>query len=148
MWNNAERASRQSDLNLDTGNDRLEQPAIEFFEKFRAAGQTAKYIRMHRFEPTNDFIWLELDEREFEQKTTKADYWTIHGRIVDAASRARNNPHKSVIKENFIIDIMDADLTTELRSALKGYNNGRIKYRLRELWIMSHGQLFRICLAA
>ena len=73
-----------------------------------------------------------------------ADYDKIHGKTVDASSRAANNQHQPVVKDRFIIDIRDAPLTDDLRHDLEGFNDGRYKYRLQELWVMSQGMLYRI----
>ncbi len=137
-------AHRQAALRSDTSGERLEPHEIEFLEHFEAQGQVAKWIPSGHFRPTNDFVWVERD-LQFELKTTRARYATIHGRIVDAASRAAK---QGVTKENFVIDLGGESLSTELRSELADYNIGRRAYRLHELWVMANGRLIQIDLAA
>ena len=142
-WSHEEKARRQAALGLDTGKDRLEQTEIEFYEKFIALGQVICYIQRPGSLPSNDFVWLSNENLEFEQKTTKARYESIHGQIVKASSRAAK---QGVVKENFIIDICDVPLTNQLRESLGGFNIGREKYLLNELWVMSQGHISRVVL--
>ena len=65
MWSEEERARRQAALGMETYGDRLEQTDIEFYEKFKAAGQTPIYIKNGVFVPTNDFRWVERGYFEF-----------------------------------------------------------------------------------
>jgi len=92
-------------------------------------------------------VWLNRGSLEFELKSIIAaepDYLTIHGRIVDAASRAARH---SVVKDRFMIDIGDNDLG-DLVESLSEFNVGRRKYRLSELWVMSRGRVYQIPLVA
>jgi len=144
-WSDDEKARRQAALGFDMGKDSLTQEEIEFYEKFKAAGQKAEYIKRVGSLPSNDFHWVNFGSLEFEQKTSKDRYETIHGAILKASSRAAK---QGIVKDNFIIDIRDAELTDELRHDLAGYNEGREKYRLQELWVMSKGEIYRINLRA
>lgn len=139
-------AARQAALGINTHGEVLHPHEIEFMERFLAAGHQAEWIRSGKFLPTNDFAWLNHEGRpEFELKTTAARFNAIKGRIVDAASRAAKH---QVVKDRFVIDIQDAELNDELRGQLARFNEGRRKYRLRELWVMARGQLHRINLTA
>ncbi|MCL1840223.1 MAG: hypothetical protein FWF75_00520 [Propionibacteriaceae bacterium] len=144
-WTEAERAARQAGLGIETHGETLTRQEIEFCEKFLALGHTPEWIKRRIHFPTNDFIWRDFGNREFELKTTKARYLTIHGRIVDAASRAANH---GFVKENFLIDIGDAPLTADLEADLSGINVGMSQARISQLWVMSQGQLHEIRLTA
>lgn len=145
-WDDTERARRQDALGIETHGERLERHEIEFVERFQAAGEQLEWIPRDRqqFTPTHDFVWLSNESREVELKSTRARYETIHGRIVDAASRAAK---QGVAKTDFMVDIGDQPLTDELREQLAGFNVGRRKYRLTGLWVMSEGRITRIGLS-
>lgn len=140
-WSEEERARRQAALGIDTHGEDLHQHEIEFVERFHAAGERLEWIPNVRFKPTNDFKWLGKGGSEFELKSTKARYATIHGRILDAASRAAKH---NVVKDKFVIDLGNEPLTDELRAELATYNVDRRKYRLAALWVMSQGKLHQI----
>ena len=122
---------------------RLEPGEVEFLERFVAAGQQAEWIRKLPHLPTNDFRWLNRAEAEFELKTITGTvtYAKVHGRIVDAASRAAKH---AFVKDRFVIDIGDVVLTDALIRELADFNVGRRKYRIRELWVMARGRLVQI----
>lgn len=140
-WDEAERKRREEALGIDTHGDPLTRSEIEFVERFQAAGQHLEWIaRDPKRRPTNDFTWVEKGV-EVEQKSTKARYETIHGRIVDAAAQAAK---QGVIKDNFLIDIGNAPLNEALRAKLARFNDGRRKYRLNRLWVMTQGRIEEI----
>jgi hypothetical protein len=133
--------ARQDALGIETHGETLNPAEIQFCEKFIALGQEIEWIPTGGWVSTNDFIWLNHGGKEFEQKTTRANYAVIHGRMVDAASRAAKH---NVVKERFMIDLRDELLTEDLAHSLEGFNVGRRKYRLTELWVMSAGRLYEI----
>ncbi|GAA4756129.1 hypothetical protein [Gordonia alkaliphila] len=145
---NAHRAywkARQDALPVDFRGDVLGPHEVKFVETFLDADHTLDWIpRDPKRRPTNDFVWTSNGDVEIELKSTKARYETIHGTIVKASSRAAKH---DVVKDRFIIDLVDQPLTDDLRSQLEGFNVGRKKYRLRGLWVMTQGQLHEINLA-
>ncbi|WP_166905926.1 hypothetical protein [Mycobacterium sp. DL440] len=123
---------------MEFNGERLEPGEVRFVERFLDVGETPEWIATAGFKPTNDFIWRSNGNVEVEQKTVVPRPQSIHGRIVDAASRAAKH---GVVKDRFVIDIEDSPLTDEIRVALEQFNVGREKYRLQGLWVMAQGQL-------
>ncbi|TWS25359.1 hypothetical protein FK268_09210 [Tsukamurella sputi] len=137
--------ARQDALPIDFHGDRLEPHEIQFVERFLAAGERFEWIpRDKNRRSTNDFVWTSNGGIPTELKSTKARYESIHGTIVKAASRAARH---GVVKDNFVIDLGDQELTRELRSDMERFNVGRQKYRLSGLWVMSRGEITQIALA-
>lgn len=123
---------------MEFNGERLEPAEVRFVERFLDVGETPEWIANARFTSTNDFIWRSNGNVEVEQKTVVPRPESIHGRIVDAASRAAKH---GVVKDRFVIDIEDSPLTDEIREALEQFNVGREKYRLQGLWVMAQGRL-------
>lgn len=117
----------------------LEPREVEFIERMLDAGEQIEWITNDPAMSTNDFTWR---GRPFELKSTQPKASSIRGRILDAASRAMRN--HGVVKENFVIDLGDAVLSDAAKQELAGYNVGRQKYRIAELWVMSGGVLEQI----
>ncbi|WP_301119789.1 hypothetical protein [Mycolicibacterium fortuitum] len=134
---------RQQALPVEFHGDVLEPSEVRFVERFLDLGEQLEWIPKSQGQTsTNDFLWTSNQGLPIEQKTTKARYRTIEGRIIDAVKRALIN--HGVTKDNFIVDIEDVELTDELRAELANYNVGREKYRISKLWVMARGQLHSI----
>lgn len=142
-WSEEERSQRQDALGINTHGENLERHEIEFVERFQRADQQLEWIPRDRrtFKPTNDFRWTNNGDIEVELKRTKPRYATIHGRIVDAVSRAAKHAFE---KPNFMIDIGDEPLSDTLRAELAEFNVGRRKHRIVRLWVMSGSDIHAI----
>ena len=114
---------------------------VVFAERFWAAGETAEWISKDpQRRSTHAFVWLRLGLR-VEHDRTSARYLTIHDRIVSSASKAAKH---GVIKENWMIDFGDEEITDDLRLDLRGFNECREKYRAKNLWVMAKGRIEKI----
>lgn len=135
--------ARKQALPVDFHGDHVEPHEISFVEKFLDAGERLEWIPLDPDRrSSNDFMWTSNGGIEVEVKRTKAGtYSAIHGRIVDSASKAAKH---GVVKENFIADLGDVELTDELAAELAQFNVGRRKYRLKCLWVMTRGRLVEI----
>jgi hypothetical protein len=132
---------RQGLLPVDFHGELPKPHEVEFVERFLDAGEDLEWIPNVRSTATSDFIW---NGDAFELKSTKARFETIHGAIVKSSSRAMKN--HGVVKNRFMIDLGDVELTDDLREALAEFNVGRRRYRLASLWVMSRGRLEEIAL--
>jgi hypothetical protein len=138
--------ARQDSLPVDFSGERLEPQEVVFAERFIGLGHHPRWIPKDTVarRSTNDFEWTNNGGIEVELKATRATYKAIHGRIVDAASRAMRN--HGVVKSNFMIDLGTHELTAELREQLTGFNVGRRKYRIERLWVLDRAGLHEIVL--
>lgn len=136
--------ARQDATGVDFKGEILYPHEVRFVERFIAAGHSLEWIATGRHIPTNDFLWLSNGGIPIELKSTKAKYSTIRGRILETVVKAER---QNVVKANFIIDLADQALTSELRTEIASYNVGREKYRIERLWVMSRGQIEEIRLA-
>ncbi|UUW88459.1 phage minor head protein [Pimelobacter simplex] len=134
-------AQRQGALPLDFGGDILKPHEVEFVERFLDAGETLEWIPKDPALPTNDFFWTSRDRLPVELKSTKARAATIHGRLVDAMSRAAR---QGVTKENFIVDLGDQALPDGLIDELVDFNVDRRKYLVAGLWIFAGGRVHAV----
>lgn len=141
-------ARRQGALPVDFGGDVLKPHEVEFVERFLDAGEQLEWIPKAPSAPTNDFLWSSRDGRPVELKTTKPRAATIHGRLVDAMSRAAR---QNVVKDRFIIDLgyddLPAGVLDQLVSELAGFNVDRRKYLLAGLWLFVGNELHDVPLA-
>lgn len=134
---------RQDALPVDFKGDTLQSHEVRFVERFLAAGETLEWIPKANHTSTNDFTWTSKGGLPAELKSPKARYETIRGRITDAVSKARK---QGVVKENFVIDIGDHELSDDLRTQLEQFNVGR-RDKIARLWVMTLGELIEIPLA-
>ena len=129
--------------------EKLEPHELSFLEKFERHGFSAEWIprrsiegKPGQFAPSNDFYWVEKGFRATELKTSKNKYSTISSRIKDAVSRARNHEYP-VVKEHFVIDLGEHQLSNKLRYQLSEYNLRKPEAQIKSLWVMhSDGQSF------
>lgn len=137
--------ARQDALGIDFKGEILEPHEVRFVERFLAAGHTLDWIPRDtlRYLPTNDFVWLSNGSIIVELKSTKPRYETIRGRIKDSVRAAARH---GVIKDSFLIDLGDEPLGDALHTQLRHYNLDRSRYRIRNLWVMSRGQIHEITL--
>jgi hypothetical protein len=139
--------ARQEATGLDFGRDQLEPHEVRTVERLLAQGERIRWIPQDRRTSTSDFVWESRGGLAVEMKSTAPTWGAIHGRIVDAASRAWRN-HR-VVKDNFLIDIGDHDLPTTDHDRLAGFNlEPHSRYKLRHLWVMSRGRIDEIPLRA
>lgn len=135
---------RQSALPVDFKGDILKPHEVEFVERFLDAGETLDWIPKLPSTPTNDFLWTSRGGLPMELKSTKARAATIHGRLVDAMSKAAKH---GVVKENFLIDLGGAPLPDGLLEELAGFNVGRRKYLVSSLWVFAAGEFHQVQMA-
>lgn len=134
---------RQEALAIDTGDDVLEPREVEFFERF-LPGNQVRWVprdRSYRRLPTNDFIWVNNGNLVMELKSTGAKYQSIRNHIHPTVRRAQL---QGVVKENFIIDIGAAVLTSKLRRQLSEFNVRTTSTPIRRLFVMSANGLEEI----
>ena len=125
---------RQDALPLDFKGDRIEPHEVLAYERLQRLGEDVDPIKRSLATPRNDFVWLSRDSRLVEMKSSKARYLTIMGRIHVAVKEARKH---GIVKDVFLIDIGEAELTEELAGELSRYNLDRSRYAIRELYVMS-----------
>ena len=107
---------------------------MEAYERLLRLGEDVEPIKRSLSVPRNDFVWLTRDNRVTEMKSTKARYETIRNSIHQAVRKAQE---KGVVKDIFLIDIGEAELTEKLARELGCYNLDRSRYMIRELYVMS-----------
>lgn len=125
---------RQDALPLDFKGDTIESHEVEAYERLLRLGEDVEPIKRSLSVPRNDFVWLTRDNRVTEMKSTKARYETIRNSIHQAVRKAQE---KGVVKDIFLIDIGEAELTEKLARELGCYNLDRSGYMIRELYVMS-----------
>ena len=86
--------------------------------------------------PTNDFVWLAKDGKEWELKSTKPKYSTIRNQI---APSVRDALKKAVKRNRFVVDLGRSKLTNKLRQQLTSYNQRNPNNTILELWVMHSG---------
>lgn len=138
-------ARRQGALPIDFGGDVLKPHEVEFVERFLDAGEELEWIPKSPATPTNDFRWSSRDGVPVELKSTKARAATIHGRLVDAMSRAAR---QDVVKDRFIIDLghdaLPDGVLDQLVEDLARFNVDRRKYLLAGLWLFVGTELHSV----
>jgi len=137
--------ARQDALDTNYIEDNLTPAEIQFYESFIAAGNRVQLIPKDKvyFQPTNDFIWLNLDEIVCELKASKERYATVRNAISVAVSNAQK---QNVVKDNFIIDFGNRSVSEKLKRQLALYNYRNPRLPISRLWIWSSGNLEEIAL--
>lgn len=120
----------------------LQPHEVRFVERMVTGGERLEWHpRDVQRRPSHDFRWTSCGDIDVEVKSTKPKWTTIRGRISDSVRRARRH---DFVKENFIVDIGESDLSEELRDQAGTYNVERSRTAIRRLWIMSRGTLHEI----
>jgi len=132
----AYRRVRQAAIGIEFGGDVLKPHEVRSIERLVAAGEKLAWIPRLKSEPTHDFVWINRGGIHVELKSTIPKHSTIRGAIEKSVSKAASHDWCPLVKENFVIDIADAALTSELRADLAGYNTGRHRWRIRRLWVL------------
>lgn len=134
--------ARASALNVGFDLDEIVPHEVRFHEKFTALGHEAAWIARDKTgrRSTNDFVWVDHN-KAVEFKRAPAKYKPIADHITRAVEKAAA---KGIVKDTFIIDVLDAPVTDLLRDQLSKYNLRRPSARIRELWVMSKGELIQI----
>lgn len=117
---------------------------ILFEKRFLAIGETLTWIPKERSIPTHDFVWRSNGDLLVELKSTRPRAKTITDAIQKAASRASSHSWAPLAKEHFVVDLGSESLAASARVELSAYNAGRIKARIRRLWVLSGGVLDEI----
>lgn len=143
IWTEAERVRRQSALKVIPRGEQLHQHEIETVERLQAAGQTVRWLPKDTktYRPTNDIEWADRGGIQADLKATGPKYTPAAQLIRTAVIRARA---AQVIKDTFIVDLGPARLTTKLRAQLGKYNLRNPNNTIRELWVISRGELIQI----
>lgn len=130
-------ARRAASTGIDFGSEQIKAHEVRMVERLLDAGQDVVWLPRKPSAPSNDMLLTIAGERvPVEAKTCKPRYQSIHSRIVKAASSAANHA-EPVVKDAFLIDIGNAQLSESLLRELEGFNVGRRKYRLRHLLVLS-----------
>lgn len=114
----------------------LSHKELDFLDRIEKKGHLVRWIpKSKNGLPTNDFIWLTLDDELCELKSPKkAKRSTIIGAIRDAVRDAKK---QDVTKDCFVIDLGKRRLRPDLEAQLRGYNAAREDYHIRRLWVVA-----------
>lgn len=113
----------------------LSHKELDFLDRIEKKGHLVRWIPKSKDGlPTNDFIWLTLDDELCELKSPKAKRSTIIGAIRDAV---RDAAKQDVTKDCFVIDLGKRRLGPTLERQLRGYNEARETYHIRRLWVVA-----------
>ena len=114
----------------------LSHRELDFLDRIEKKGHLVRWIPKSKDGlPTNDFIWLTLDDELCELKSPKkAKRSTIIGAIRDAVRDAKK---QDVTKDCFVIDLGKRRLRPDLEAQLRGYNAAREDYHIRRLWVVA-----------
>lgn len=113
----------------------LSHKELDFLDRIEKKGHLVRWIpKSKNGLPTNDFIWLTLDDELCELKSPKAKRSTIIGAIRDAV---RDAAKQDVTKDCFVIDLGKRRLGPTLERQLRGYNEARETYHIRRLWVVA-----------
>ena len=145
VWDESERAKRQTSLGLDTHGDNLKQDEVEQLERFQALEpelplrDKVDWIPQNGDPPGgNDIRWFARGGLEFEMKTCSAKYKSIADAIRKAVKKS---------KQRFLVDIRDRSLGSVLKHQLELYNVRNPDNKIKELWVMGAGRLEQIFFA-
>ncbi len=136
---------RQKVVGVDTETDSLYPHEIVFLEKFKNTGNKFTWIPRDRYgKPTNDFIWENHSGGAVNaelKSLTSTKYATAANRISKAVSGAKS---KNVIKNVFILDYGEKQLSTKEHKQLALYNRRKPESSIKELWIYEANELKKI----
>lgn len=135
-------ARRQEQIGVDTRGERLEPHEVRFLERFTVDNRV-RWIPRDRstLKPTSDFEWLNAGGIKVELKSTQPKYQSVKNHIQRSVVKAQA---AGVVKENFIIDLGDRQLSEKLVKQLALYNLRTPSARIRRLWVMSRGELVEV----
>lgn len=87
----------------------LQPHEVRFVERMVTGGERLEWHpRDVQRRPSHDFRWTSCGDIDVEVTSTKPKWTTIRGRISDSVRRARRH---DFVKENFIVDIGESDLS-------------------------------------
>ena len=148
--------ARQHALGLDTGSDWLDPHEIDQLEHFHSLEphiplrKKIKWIPRNYVGriPTDDFVWVANDGVHIEMKRVhRAGYKPIRNSIKQALDRLRKwDPPIRGVKENFMVDIGQRELRTNVREELEEYNIRNPHNQIKRLWVLWRGNLEEITL--
>lgn len=129
-------------------NERMYIEELQFLQDFEALGHTARWIP-HAEElnsqggalPSNDFAW-EGTEELWELKTPERPLKKNIYRLIRTAVAGANKAN--VVKENFVIYLLDWEVSDQLRKAISEYNQSNPNNKVSRVLIMHKGVLEEI----
>lgn len=136
---------RQKAVGVSTKTDSLYPQEIVFLEKFKNAGNKFTWIpKDEDGKPTNDFIWENHSGGAVNaelKSLTSTKYATASNRISKAVNSAKA---KNVIKNVFILDYGEKQLSAKERKHLALYNKRKPESSIKELWTYEANELKKI----